>query len=123
VSEYETIVFRSRDEAAAQELRTHIFTRYPPMRDDAPTCISACATGDAMSVQDAMRMALECREFDIYEQRELALEMAECVNWDDCIKKAEEWGMGVLHGDFVNATAHEISRSAVQANNLPASDK
>jgi hypothetical protein len=35
----------------------------------------------------------------------LALELAECVNWEGCLAKVAEWDLAVEHGDLVEASA------------------
>jgi hypothetical protein len=106
--EYATFVFRCAGPKVALEFRKAIFEKYP-FDSSLPVSMVACATGDAMSVSEAMRMALECRALDSYEQRDLALELAEQSDWHYCLKHAEaEWSLVVSEtGEFVSASAIE----------------
>lgn len=101
--EYSTFVFYHASEEDARGFRTEMISRYPfggAGKDVSQ--ITAMATGDAMSVSDAMRMALECRALDRHERSEFALELAECVSWDDCVAHAKTWELRVRDGDFVD---------------------
>jgi hypothetical protein len=97
-----TFVFRHADEAEARRFCKELFDLYP-FCGPGPTCVIACSTGDAMSVSDAVRMALECTAIDPSEQREFALEMAECNNWEDCMTLAAKWELRHEHGEFLDA--------------------
>jgi hypothetical protein len=97
-----TFVFRHIDEAEARRFCQELFATYP-FAGDGPTAVIAASTGDAMSVSDAVKMALECSAIDPSEQREFALEMAECNNWEDCMALAAKWDLRHEQGEFIDA--------------------
>jgi hypothetical protein len=101
---YSTFVFRHADEAARKALTGELFERFPFFDEgEAPSRLTAVSIGDAMSVSDAMRMALECSELDPSERTELALEMAERGTWQGCMALASEWELRVNEvGELVN---------------------
>lgn len=102
--QYSTFVFKHSSEKASRNFGREMFERYPfgAGGDDSSLC--AVSVGDAMSVSDAMRMALECGALDPSERSDLALEMAERGTWEGCMALAKEWGLTVGEwGDFINA--------------------
>jgi hypothetical protein len=103
-----TFVFRHSDEKEARRFCKELFETYP-FCGDGPTQVIACATGDAMSVSDAVRAALMCNSLDAYYERtEFALAMCECVNWDGCMKLAGEWDLRYDQGEFVDARTEQV---------------
>jgi hypothetical protein len=102
MDEYSTFVFRHADEGEARRFCSEIMKLYP-FGGAGPTCMTACAVGDAMSTSEAVIGALECTALHDTERHEFVGEIAACNNWDDCMKLAEKWELRWEQGAFVDA--------------------
>ena len=102
---YTTVVVKHTDAAAAQAFIQFAHAHWPFLPNDAaPTQMTAISIGDALSVQEAMRSALECEELSRDERTEFALDLdANCYTWSECLAYAEkEWELAYRDGQFVD---------------------
>ena len=97
---FSTFVFRHKSEADARRVFSAIMRRWP-FTDKRRTVTSAWSAGDATSVTDAVRLALECRVIDAHEQKELALDLLEADTWGQCLAKFAEWELTEVDGELV----------------------
>jgi hypothetical protein len=105
---YTTFVFSATDVDAEKALRRELLDRFPFGGDQA---VSICGlmAGDALSVADAVRMALECRALSDGELRDFVNEMSEQLTWGDCLALAEKWELVDHDGEFVDARRQKES--------------
>lgn len=104
---YATYVFRHKSEADARRVFSAIMRRWPIAEDGKRSRVTAWSADDAMSVSDAVRLTLECRDLDQMERQELALDLLELPGWDACLAKFAEWEMCVDEGALVDARSDE----------------
>jgi hypothetical protein len=103
---YSTFVFKHKTERDALRVFQAIRRRWP-MLSDRRTVNTAWSEGDAMSVADAGRMALECEVLDSFERRELALDVLNLNNWQACLAKFSEWELAIENGELVEVSTDD----------------
>lgn len=104
MTEYTTFVFCHANLPARNALCKELNARFPFGGEGLETRITALSSGDAMSVSDAMVLALDCTAIDLSERRELALEMAEALTWEGCLGVIAKWELAIDEfGELVDA--------------------
>lgn len=96
-----TFVFAHESETAARALTAELLERFPMMGASGPTSTTMTGEGDVASVSDAARLALESSALADDEKVTLALELLECLSFEECLTKFKEWDMACLNGELV----------------------
>jgi hypothetical protein len=100
----ETIVLRFADEQTRKDFLGDLLARFP-FDGQSESRIIGMASGDAMSVSDAIQAALQTSTLDSFERHDFAVDMCNAVNWQDCERIAAEWDLRWEQGDFVDVRA------------------
>ena len=97
---YTTVVICHESPECARNLSSELLGRFP-MFAETGSRITMIGIGDAASVADAARMALETRLLSQDERVELALDLLECQTWGACLAKFLELALSVDGSELV----------------------